>query len=180
MKNLILVLIVFLSLSMEKVSCQEQATTDNKKIFKNGLGVAAGFTMGYGLSYRYQPKRFGAQITFSPYKDKETTQISSGLTFVLKLAETNDKYVNFFAYQSNSYFHGEYSDTYNSSDSNINIHISSYIVNSKKDFFNNGIGIGVEFFAFNGFTFDMMGGYAFYKNFSEYRLTGETSLLFKF
>jgi hypothetical protein len=63
--------------------------------YENALGVAAGWTTGYGLSYRFQPNKFGVQITFSPYKDSQTTQYSAGLTFLYKLIETNDKTIEF-------------------------------------------------------------------------------------
>jgi hypothetical protein len=177
MKTISLFLLISLLILSGRTFCQEQSASTNNMHFNNSLGVAAGWSMGYGLSYRYQPKRLGAEITFFPYKDPRTTQYTGGLTFLCKLVENNDKTLNLFLYESNAYYFIK------------NVE-STYFLNHGKEgpfhtydvrsFSNNGAGVGVEVFVLNWFVFDIMGGYSFYNSFKEYRFTGETALLFKF
>jgi len=70
---------------------------------KHGLGAGAGFTTGYGLSYRYTPNKWGAQVNFAPYKDNETERYSVGLTFLYKLIENTN--TSLYAYQGNHYYY---------------------------------------------------------------------------
>jgi hypothetical protein len=146
---------------------QEKADTLSKAKFKNSLGVAAGFTTGYGLSYRYWPKKFGVQITFAPYSNDYESHTSIGVAFLLNLIET-DK-TNLFLYQGNhlliSKYKGQYWDNYRTSND-----IASY----------NGIGIGIEFIILKRVSFNLMGGYAGFENFDRIGFTGETGLYFKF
>jgi len=62
------------------------------------IGIAFGFTTGYGLSYRYWPKKFGIQTTFLGYKTY-FYQFNIGLTGLYKFRE--EKYISFFGYVSN-------------------------------------------------------------------------------
>ena len=68
---------------------------------KYAIGIAAGFTTGYGLAYRYQSNKFGTQITFTPYKDSEKSHVSLGVTFLYKLISFEK--VELFIYQGNHY-----------------------------------------------------------------------------
>ena len=138
--------------------------------YRNALGIAAGFTTGYGLSYRYTPARFGIQTTFAPYKDDYTSHYCIGVTFIYNLFETEK--VNFYLYQANSYRHTKSKDFY----SNYNGWPET---KSVTEFFNNGIGFGLEFIFLRRVSFNLMGGYGAYNDFERLSLTGETGLYFK-
>ncbi|MFZ4400235.1 MAG: hypothetical protein ACOYO1_09390 [Bacteroidales bacterium] len=159
MRSLILIPLLFLSLLLGTNSVKAQ--DDNE--CKHGLGVAAGFTTGYGLSYRYIPKKFGGQLTFAPYMDKNRAMYSIGLTFLYRLVENES--INLFLYQGNQYYYNK-DKTTNPEDVN--------------KYWNNGIGIGVEFIFQKRFSFNVMGGYAGYENFNSINFTAETALFFKF
>ncbi len=154
---------------------KEVVEVNNKQSFKHSLGLAAGFTTGYGLSYRFWPRKFGFQVTFAPFNNDEISQYSAGLTFLFKLAET--KNVNLFIYESNHYFYRQefnYYDNYwytdNSSDQGGPIRRQ----------INCGAGAGVEFLIGNRMSFNLMVGYAGYNGFDKVNLTGETGLYFRF
>jgi hypothetical protein len=160
MKTLALV-ICMLSLQAGLLG-QEKGDTLTKAKFNNSLGVAAGFTTGYGLSYRYWPKKLGIQVTFAPYSDKYEAHTSFGVAFLIKLIETNK--TNFFLYEGNHLLFN--TDKYIERSHNI----SSY----------NGVGIGIEFIILKRISFNLMGGYAGMDNFERIGFTGETGLYFKF
>ena len=143
---------------------QEKSDTLSKSKFSNSLGAAAGFTTGYGLSYRYWPKKFGVQVTFAPYANDYRSVTSFGVAFLLKAIETEN--VNFFVYQGNHLlFRKEkyYLDGTTNS-------VDSY----------NGIGIGIEFIIIKRISFNLMTGFAGMENFDHITITGETGLYFKF
>jgi hypothetical protein len=159
-------LIVSLFIVQFSLSAQEVSQSEDKDTFKHSLGIGAGFTTGYGLSYRFYPKRFGVQTNFAPYKDNARNEYSFGLTLLFKLVET-DK-TNLFLYQGNHYFYRKEKHPYwNQSEI-----ISRYL--------NNGIGIGIEFIILKRVSFNLMGGYAGYRDFDQISITGETCLYFKF
>ena len=62
MKNLVLTLLTILVLNPLTSFSQNDSVVTEKKApvektsFKHGLGIAAGLTTGYGLSYRFIPK----------------------------------------------------------------------------------------------------------------------------
>ena len=69
----------------------------DSEISKHALGLAAGFTTGYGLSYQYTPiEKLTFQLAFAPYKDDTETQISTGLTFIYRVKQSEK--LNFFLY----------------------------------------------------------------------------------
>ena len=156
------------------VSAQiEKAESESK--FRHSLGAGAGFTTGYGLSYRYMPKSFGAQVNFAPYKDGDVERYSVGLTFLYNLIETRP--ANLFLYQGN-HFYSETRPEY------IYDPINPYVAPTEKmvtdSYINNGLGIGIEFNIAKRIGLNLMGGYAFYRNFQNVNFTGETALYFKF
>ncbi len=141
--------------------------------FKHAIGAGAGFTTGYGLSYRYTPGKFGIQLNFAPYHDKETDRFSTGLTFLYTIIRNTN--TSLYAYQGNHYY-------YNSQLTYV------YIPNqptpeqqrSKSAYMNNGLGVGIEITIAKRIGLNLMGGYAFYNNFNNLNLTGETALYYKF
>jgi hypothetical protein len=168
MKTRILIFLLILFFVNRTISGQEKVDTINITKFKHALGFGAGFTTGYGLSYRFMPNKFGVQTNFAPYKDNYETWLSFGITFLYKLIET--KNTNLFLYQGNHYFYHkeQYFDYYNNSPDQVD------------KYFNNGLGIGIEFITLKRLSFNLMGGYAGYRNFKQISFTGETGLYFRF
>ena len=160
---------------LETVQLQAQNDSIKTKHYKHALGIAAGFTTGYGLSYQFTPNKFGIQACFAPYKDDYGDQYSIGITFLYKLVET--EFANLFAYQGNHFFYSS-NKTYG--------YIYSYPyynyseIETVNKYWNNGIGLDIELILQKRISLNLMGGYAVYKNFKNIGFTGETSLYFKF
>ncbi len=168
-KTTILALFAVLIFQNSEVTGQENIYEEESVKFKNAIGLGAGFTTGYGLSYRYIPKEFGIQINFAPYKDDYTSLISIGFTFLWNVIETEK--TSLFIYQANHYLYRK--STY------IGFWDTSNSV-TKSGKFNNGIGIGIEFILLKRISYNLMGGYGAYRDFETLSLTGETGLYFKF
>jgi hypothetical protein len=100
---------ILLSISLLSVNVFAQKTEIIKH--KHALGAGAGFTTGYGLSYRYTPNKFGVQVNFAPYKSESITRFSTGLTFLYQLMETD--ITALYLYQANHYYSNSNSAAYN-------------------------------------------------------------------
>ena len=160
---ILFVLIPFLSFSQ----AQEDNEINNTPQFKHNLGFGAGFTTGYGLSYRFFPKKLGAQVNFAPFMDEYTSRYSIGLTLLLRLVQTEK--TSFYIYQGNHYFIEESKyRNFNGNSSNIN------------SYSNNGIGLGLELIAGKRVAFNLMGGYAGIENFEKINFTSEIAIYYKF
>lgn len=151
--------------------------TANTRDYKYAIGAAAGFTTGYGLSFRYMPSKLMFQLTFAPYHDSQTDRYSAGIAFLYIISRT--KTVNLFLYQADHYY-------YNSQVSSIQVYApfsstpTTTQTRTTDNYFNIGIGTGLEFIIRERFSFNIMLGYAAYNNFNILNLTGETGLYFKF
>ena len=169
MKTNILIFIIFLSFLNVPIFGQTNSdSVDNNSIkYKYALGIGAGYSTGYGLSFKFTPNKFGIQTIFGPFSNRDMDQFSIGVTLFYILIET--KITNLFLYQGNHLNYSIY-------------HPSLYdgLINEKTKYFNNGVGFGIEFNFSKRFSFNLMCGYAFYENFERLGLTGETSLYFKF
>ena len=151
---------------------------NDKKITKHALGLAAGFTTGYGLSYQYTHiEDFTIQLTFSPYKDETSTLISSGLTFIYRIKKGDN--LNFFLYQGNHFLVDRYIDVISTFDPLTGALITTSETPVNDDRLNNGIGIGFEFFLGENVLLNLMGGYAARDNFNELGPTGEIGLFYR-
>lgn len=144
---------------------QETASAKDNTQFKHSLGVGAGLTTGYGLSYRYVPNKFGIQLTTALLKNDYNTDFNLGVTFLYKLIEAEK--TNFFLYQGNMYYFNRYQ-------------YEDYYPEETSSYLNNSLGIGIEFIILKRVSFNLMGGYAFLDNFEQIGFTGETGLYFKF
>ncbi len=175
-KNILIIAVILLA----RVNVQSQtAEPERETTYKHSLGAGAGFTTGYGLSYRYRPGKFGAQINFAPYHDKETDRYSVGLTFLYQLIES--KTTILYLYQGNHYYYtSDLIDVYDDVPPKGNTEPVVYKKRVKEGYFNNGLGIGIEFIIAKRIGLNLMGGYAFYDNFNQVNFTGETGLYFKF
>ncbi|MGB1040361.1 MAG: hypothetical protein ACPGVD_05775 [Flavobacteriales bacterium] len=147
---------------------------EHKRNSRHALGLAAGATTGFGLSYLYMPSKLCFQVTFVPYKDQTSALYSAGLTFLYRLREGEK--MNFLLYQGNHLIsRTETNYTYNPT-----TYQSVASGKTTNTGFNNGIGIGFEFFLSESVSFNLMGGYAGYNNFERITVTGEGALFYKF
>lgn len=172
-------LFVLLSCSAVQIWAQDKEATISTPFYKHALGVGAGFCTGYGLSYRFTPNdKIGFQVNFAPYKTNTVDRYSSGLTFTYNLIQHTSS--RLFIYQANHFYYNSY----------VNI-ISTYdpLTNQTKDvkeervtdkYFNNGVGFGMEITFVKRVGLNIMTGYAFYRNFKDINITGETALYYKF
>jgi hypothetical protein len=138
---------------------------------KHALGAGAGFTTGYGLSYRYTPSKFGVQVNFAPYKSESIVRFSTGITFLYNLLTTENTVL--YLYQANHYYTYSNSAAYNSNN-------NLYDKKEEEAYFNNGLGFGFEILIVKNIGLNLMTGYALYQNAKNYNVTGETALYFKF
>lgn len=142
--------------------------------YKYGIGIGAGFATGYGLSFRYHPQKFGAQVNFAPYKTEDTERYSAGVTFLYNIIES--RITNLYIYQANHYFYNSRTQyIYNPDFPDMEEKIRT-----TESYFNNGLGFGMEIIIAKRIGFNLMTGYAFYENFEKLNLTGEAALYFKF
>ena len=166
---------IITSLAICLIGLSNHAQTENSPSkSKYAVGIAAGFTTGYGLSYRYQSTKFGTQITFAPYKNPDKFSLDLGLTFLLKLASYEN--VELFLYQGN-HFSRTTNYTTSNDDSTFDIFNSN---TNPQQYFNNGLGLDFEIALNKHAGFHIMAGYAGYKNFRTINITGETALFYKF
>lgn len=164
-------IITILALLALGVQAQDSTQTET---YHHAIGAGAGFTTGYGLSYRYKPCKFGVQVNFAPYHDSETDRYSVGLTLLYTLVQ--GKVSHLYLYQGNHYYYNsEMVEIYDP-----NPPYGQSKERQKEDFFNNGLGFGIEFIMFKRVGFNLMGGYAFYRTFTKVNVTGETALYYKF
>lgn len=175
MKNKLIFLLSICFLLMNTTNLKAQDSISNKSSkLPHGIGLGAGFTTGYGISYKYMPTKFGLQINASPYKSKDTQRYSLGLTFMYKLIER--KIANLYLYQANHFLFTKdrvlitYDPITN---------VSNYSNESNSTIYN-GLGFGFEIIIAKSIGFNIMSGYAFYDNFESINLTAETALHFKF
>ena len=101
-RRLIFRIVLILIFSSTMLFAQDTIKRAAEPHYKYGIGGGAGFATGYGLSFRYIPKKFGAQVNFAPFKNKETERYSAGVTFIYMLIES--KISNLFLYQANHYY----------------------------------------------------------------------------
>lgn len=171
-----ILLVSFIYIFFLSIPVSAQSTNEQEPLlkYKYGVGGGAGFATGYGLSFRYVPKRFGAQVNFAPFKNSETTRYSLGATFLYMLNE--NKSTNFYLYQANHFYYDSsiqfIYDPNNPSGTSTQRVTDSY--------FNNGLGFGVEIIIAKRVGLNFMAGYAAYDNFNGLNVTGELALYYKF
>ena len=169
---LTLMVVLFFQLS---INAQESANGQEK--YKHFLGLAAGFTTGYGVSYRYVPDKFGVQITLAPYYSKnDNSTVSAGITLLQKIKEANDH--RLLLYFSNSVF---YRKTFNAGYYSTIYPPTYYPASSSStSSYNTGVGLDLQFFNNESpFVFDLMTGFGSFDSFKIITFTGEVGLYYK-
>ncbi len=153
-------------------NAQTPEPTPSVTVYKHHIGVAAGFTTGYGLSYRYMHSRWGVQATFAPLVSEDYAQISLGLSPIYRIIES--QYSNLFFYQGNHFLYEK--NTYEVWNENGQ---SSEPVTFEDYRYNAGIGLGIEILMLKRVSINLMAGYALY-DMTELNMTGELGLYYRF
>jgi hypothetical protein len=155
-------------------ACTSAIAQETEPKYKFGIGGGAGFATGYGLSFRYVPKRLGVQVNFAPYKTSDLERYSVGVTLLYLLIE--NKISNLFIYQANHYYYNSQLVTYY----NPNLPNSEEKIRTTEGYVNNGVGFGIEIIMAKRISLNLMTGYAFYNTFSQLNITAEVALYYKF
>jgi len=123
--------------------------------YKHYIGAGGGMTLGYGLTYRYWPEKFGYQVTFNPLWDGTDLELVLGTALMRTLHET-DK-TRLFLYLGGHYAYRQIEEIQWSQE--------LYIETGSKTVISHGIGLGlgpgIELFLFDNFAIDIMFGYGF-------------------
>jgi len=173
MKGLKICCLLFFSVSFFEIYAQNINTDTTDTYFRHAIGAGAGYITGYGLSYRYMPSKYGVQLNFAPYHDAELDRYSLGITFIYKLIK--NKISSLYLYEGNHYYYNsQLVYTYDPSKTDPTVN------RVKTNYFNNGIGFGIEIIIVKRIGLNLMTGYAFYDNFNQVNITGETALYYKF
>jgi len=168
---------------MGSLQAQKRADIANYPRLKHSLGMGAGFTTGYGLSYRYTPSEWGFQVNFAPYKVSDSgnpqliEQYSFGVSFLYELVRL--KSASLYFYEGNHFLYRR--ERISNPDP-----LATYIISSERKL-NNGLGFGVSALASENVSFELMAGYATYMSFKEknspsleINLTVEGAIYYKF
>ncbi|MEA1873793.1 MAG: hypothetical protein U9N51_05115 [Bacteroidota bacterium] len=161
MKNclFIILFLIFPLLGFSQTDTLDQSgQTEQQEIHslgKHGIGIAAGFTTGFGLSYRHYFDKFRVQLTFGPAITLDDFYASVGLGLMYELG--NSEKTSFYLYQGSHLLYDSY-ETY--------------------AFF--GVGIGLEFVVFKQLSYNIMLGYAAWENFERFLPTGEMGFYYRF
>jgi hypothetical protein len=175
MRTLCLIAFTFI-LGSTTLSAQEANTSET---LKHEVGLAAGFSTGYGLSYRYWPQQLGVQLTAAPFFSNDESNVSLGITGLYSLRSA--KYYRFFLYYGN-HFLFEKTPTYYSfyDPTQMNTVFSK---ETKRDFtWITGAGPGIEIIAWGRVGFNAMFGLAYYNHGSadwKVTMTVESGMYFK-
>lgn len=161
MKKFSLIL-VFLLIFFGAIAQESDATKGSAKVSTpHEIGFAAGFSTGYGLSYRYWPKVVGVQFTAFPFVSDDESYISLGLTSLFEL-DSRDWY-RFFGFIGTHLNIQEYDDEVYSSGFDYNGYYSTLVETNKveKKKYIVGIGPGIEFTPGGRIGINIMTGFQF-------------------
>ena len=143
------------------------------------LGFNAGSISGIGLTYRFQPNKYGFQLTFLPIKAADYTWVSAGLMVSRKFKE--GKYIDLNFYGGVHYLYNKYIQTnyFASNTPPYNGYFQEETI--IEEHFNFGGGLGFEFKISNNFRINTHVGYGFYnQEFLNIYPAGELSMLYGF
>ncbi len=145
-------------MSTNNFAQSNQRDTESTEKFKQQIGLAAGFTTGYGFSYRYWPGKLGVQITTLPKFEEGRADVNIGFTPLIELKEVklNGYYVGkWYLYASANYMLDETGSRWNE----LTQESESY----KYEAINAGAGVGFDIYVGNRIGFNGMAGYGFYE-----------------
>ncbi len=89
-------------------SLNDISTPEKKR--NHSLGMHAGSTTGYGVSYRYWPDKLGLQVTLFPFISSDNSYLSLGISGLMKVHELEKLDVflylgNHFRYSQDKYYY---------------------------------------------------------------------------
>jgi len=173
MRKIALILILSVILSTT-VRSQEMA----RQVFKHEIGLAAGVSTGYGISYRYWPGKFGFQITTTPHIDQEYSTASFGVTGLMTLSEID--WMRVFLYVGNHFLYTK-DHLYQYYDQNGNPLADPSLEVTREGRYILGIGPGFEFLLGKKFGFNLMFGFRSDWAVDDYKIsiTGETGIFYR-
>ncbi len=166
--KLILTFLIFLSVA----TISKSQETEPIQLKNHSVGLIAGSTTGYGLSYRYRSDyNIGVQVSYGPFKNQTNFIQFTSFAFTYDLIKT--KKSNFYLYQSNGFWHNKrtYYDYY---------YYPSQEYNYTEAFWNHAIGVGMEFTIHDVVGLNFMTGYGSYENFNYITFSGEFGVYYKF
>ncbi|MBN1132597.1 MAG: hypothetical protein JXA39_05960 [Bacteroidales bacterium] len=148
-------------------------------LLKHEIGMAAGWSTGYGISYRYWPGRIGIQMTTTPYFEKNYSAASFGITGLMTLSEI--QWMRVFLYLGNHYLYYRSMDYYGYDQFGNPVELSEP-VNKSSGRYILGIGPGFELMLGKKFGFNIMFGFRSDWSPDDYRIsvTGETGIYYRF
>lgn len=166
MRITIYIIIVMILLSLNSFA-QGDAKYNNDSVFinkyRNSLGFGAGFSTGFGMSYRhYLNNDIGFQLNFLNSITERNIDASVGVSILFRLVETEK--LHFFAYQGNHFIYSKYKYDFNPYGT------SNWI---------NGLGVGVEIYIRERIGFNIMWGYAYHQPLEGFTMTGETGIYYR-
>jgi hypothetical protein len=172
--------VLFLLILLTSFPAFTQELQGNRKL-KHSVGAGAGFTTGVGLSYRYTPDKYAIQLNFAPVSNEYRKFISAGVSFLYYLVD-NEK-TRFYLYQGNHFLYREFpSYTYYSEQIGpepYDYYTYYTMTQEVQRYWSNGVGFGFELILGDRISTNLMTGYAAYRNFTRFSLTGEVALYYK-
>ncbi len=151
-----LVLVIF---SVATLTAQEIEKMENEKKLDHYIGIGAGFTSGFGLSYRMSYGKFGAQLNFAPVSFNDNRSLfSSGILAKYRVSES--RITNLHIYGAGHF-----------------LQIEDY--DQIREYFNTGIGFNFEFNSTKRIVFNWKFGIGAYNYFKRLSLTGEAGIHYR-
>jgi hypothetical protein len=172
MKNKTLILaLTALSTLGTTIKAQNSDTThitEDKAKIRNYIGMAAGFTTGYGPCYELKYKKLGVQLVFTPFKNTNLTQHSIG--FTPKYTFFSNSSVEVFSYLGTHYLYQKRRST------QFDKYGKEHISTKNNSALYNGLGAGILVGSQRPVNFEFMCGFLSKNMFQELNLTTEATL----
>jgi len=123
---------------------------------KHHIGVTGGNSMGYGLSYLYQPQKSGFQLTFSPYFTPEKENVNASFTYSYIVSKSHN--INLAFYLSEDIFvdnsNADATNRYSMTLEKTGVGLAYQFYLSRKFKLNVYTGIAFQYSAYSSMTFD--------------------------
>lgn len=142
----------------------------------HSIGLASGFTTGYGLSYRYWPSKVGFQFTTFPVVSSQDKNLSIGLIGLCELSSKG--WYRIYAFAGGNLNWTENSDYSDYEDETLGPIIYLFNLNApleEQKRYTVGFGPGVEFAPGKHFSINLMTGFRY--AFTDYAVSKDEQLL---
>jgi len=96
MKKITIIALIIFMLANTNIFAQTDTAKYKPNSYKHSFGIGAGFSSGYGFSYRYFPNQYGVQVNFAPFLSSNSTVVSIGTLGLISLDRT--KKSDFYIY----------------------------------------------------------------------------------